>query len=220
MSWGTYYKHEGYLSRISKNEIPSKLEECDVDECLVNGILLYVRREGAQCGDHPPRQIPVEFVVAGFQDQAVLGDQRLHRGPDDLPPDRQSGGKSLPSLRRNELFLRSGGALSAARRQGLRLRLGRRSRGLSGGHSHCGSLLFLRSARVDRAHAAAPENAARSGAGGHRATGMTLPAIDIFGRGRVVPAPLLKNTVNSGSGSRRAAGTTPAASRNAGRRAW
>ena len=23
MSWGTYYKHEGYLSRIGKNEIPA-----------------------------------------------------------------------------------------------------------------------------------------------------------------------------------------------------
>ena len=28
MSWGTYYKHEGYLSRIGKNEIESKREEC------------------------------------------------------------------------------------------------------------------------------------------------------------------------------------------------
>ena len=24
MSWGTYYKHEGYLSRIGKNEIERK----------------------------------------------------------------------------------------------------------------------------------------------------------------------------------------------------
>ena len=28
MSWGTYYKYDGYLSRIGKNEIDSKREEC------------------------------------------------------------------------------------------------------------------------------------------------------------------------------------------------
>lgn len=28
MSWGTTYRHEGYLSRIYKSQIPSKKEEC------------------------------------------------------------------------------------------------------------------------------------------------------------------------------------------------
>ena len=27
MGWGTYYKYDGYLSRIGKNEIDSKREE-------------------------------------------------------------------------------------------------------------------------------------------------------------------------------------------------
>ena len=43
MSWGTYYKHEGYLSRISKNEIPSKLEECqEINDMVWREILAYM----------------------------------------------------------------------------------------------------------------------------------------------------------------------------------
>ena len=29
MSWGTYYKYDGYLSRIGKNELDLKIEECN-----------------------------------------------------------------------------------------------------------------------------------------------------------------------------------------------
>lgn len=29
MSWGTYYRHEGYLSRIGKDEIEEQIDECD-----------------------------------------------------------------------------------------------------------------------------------------------------------------------------------------------
>ena len=29
MSWGTYYKYDGYLLRISKNELGDKVDECD-----------------------------------------------------------------------------------------------------------------------------------------------------------------------------------------------
>ena len=29
MSWGTYYKHEGYLSRIGKNDIEEEIDECN-----------------------------------------------------------------------------------------------------------------------------------------------------------------------------------------------
>ena len=40
MSWGTYYKHEGYLSRIGKNEIESKREECqNINDMLWREIL-------------------------------------------------------------------------------------------------------------------------------------------------------------------------------------
>ena len=31
MSWGTYYKHEGYLSRISKSQIDEEIEERETD---------------------------------------------------------------------------------------------------------------------------------------------------------------------------------------------
>ena len=31
MSWGTYYKHEGYLSRISKSQIDEEIEEHEAD---------------------------------------------------------------------------------------------------------------------------------------------------------------------------------------------
>lgn len=43
MSWGTYYKHEGYLSHISKNELHSKREECqDINDMLWREILAYM----------------------------------------------------------------------------------------------------------------------------------------------------------------------------------
>ena len=43
MSWGTYYKHEGYLSRIGKREIESKREECQrINDMLWREILAYM----------------------------------------------------------------------------------------------------------------------------------------------------------------------------------
>ena len=43
MSWGTYYKHEGYLSRIAKHEIESKREECRrINDMLWREILAYM----------------------------------------------------------------------------------------------------------------------------------------------------------------------------------
>ena len=43
MSWGTYYKHEGYLSRIGKHEIESKREECQrINDMLWREILAYM----------------------------------------------------------------------------------------------------------------------------------------------------------------------------------
>lgn len=43
MSWGTYYKHEGYLSHIAKREIDSKREECQgINDMLWREILAYM----------------------------------------------------------------------------------------------------------------------------------------------------------------------------------
>ena len=43
MSWGTYYKHEGYLSRIGKHEVESKREECQrINAMLWREILAYM----------------------------------------------------------------------------------------------------------------------------------------------------------------------------------
>ena len=43
MSWRTYYKHDGYLSRIGKNEIPGKREECQkINDMLWREILAYM----------------------------------------------------------------------------------------------------------------------------------------------------------------------------------
>ena len=42
MSWGTYYKYDGYLSRIGKNQIDSKREECQrINDMLWREILAY-----------------------------------------------------------------------------------------------------------------------------------------------------------------------------------
>ena len=43
MGWGTYYKHDGYLSRIGKNEIEYKREECqNINDMLWREILAYM----------------------------------------------------------------------------------------------------------------------------------------------------------------------------------
>ena len=43
MSWGTYYKHEGYLSHIGKNEIESKRDECrNINDMIWREILAYM----------------------------------------------------------------------------------------------------------------------------------------------------------------------------------
>ena len=43
MAWGTYYKFEGYLSRISKSQLGSKLEECQrINDMLWREILAYM----------------------------------------------------------------------------------------------------------------------------------------------------------------------------------
>ena len=43
MSCGTYYKHEGYLSRIGKNEIESKREACEeTNDMLWREITAYM----------------------------------------------------------------------------------------------------------------------------------------------------------------------------------
>ena len=42
MGWGTYYKHNGYLSRIGKNELHSKLDDLkDLNDMFWREILAY-----------------------------------------------------------------------------------------------------------------------------------------------------------------------------------
>jgi hypothetical protein len=43
MAWGTYYKFDGYLSRISKSQLAGKLEECQqINDMLWREILAYM----------------------------------------------------------------------------------------------------------------------------------------------------------------------------------
>ena len=43
MSWGTYYKYDGYLSRISKRELESKLDELrTINNDMWGEILAYM----------------------------------------------------------------------------------------------------------------------------------------------------------------------------------
>ena len=43
MAWGTYYKFEGYISRISKCQLENKLEECQqINDMLWREILAYM----------------------------------------------------------------------------------------------------------------------------------------------------------------------------------
>ena len=43
MGWGTMYKHEGYLSRIYKSQIPSKIEDCNRNiDSLWTQITIYM----------------------------------------------------------------------------------------------------------------------------------------------------------------------------------
>ncbi len=43
MSWNTYYKFDGYLSRISKHEIDDKIEECtETIDRIFREILAYM----------------------------------------------------------------------------------------------------------------------------------------------------------------------------------
>jgi hypothetical protein len=48
MSWGTYYKYDGYLSRIGKRDLDEKYQECkDLNDMSWNQIL-------AMCAMTPP----------------------------------------------------------------------------------------------------------------------------------------------------------------------
>ena len=43
MGWGTFYKFDGYLSRIGKDEIESKREECkSINDMMWSEILAYM----------------------------------------------------------------------------------------------------------------------------------------------------------------------------------
>jgi len=43
MSWGTYYKHKGYLSHICENELDNKYDECkQINDMIWREILSYM----------------------------------------------------------------------------------------------------------------------------------------------------------------------------------
>ena len=69
MSFGTYYKYEGYLSRIGKRELDEKYEECEhMNEMMWNQIL-------AMCAMTPPvyakSEVGTEYPWAEYLDMKL-----------------------------------------------------------------------------------------------------------------------------------------------------
>lgn len=71
MSWGTYYKYDGYLSRISKRELESKLDELHtINNDMWSELLAYmaatppVTMENEE-GDKYPYQ---EFITGKWKE--------------------------------------------------------------------------------------------------------------------------------------------------------
>ena len=67
MSWGTYYKYDGYLSRISKRELENKREDCRrINDMLWHEILAYmastppVTMESEEGDKHPYQEFITE----------------------------------------------------------------------------------------------------------------------------------------------------------------
>ena len=74
MGWGTYYKYDGYLSRIGKNEIESKREECEsINEMMWREILAYMAMTPpAYAKDDEGHEYPwPEFIAMKLRDFRV-----------------------------------------------------------------------------------------------------------------------------------------------------
>ena len=52
MSWGTYYKHEGYLSRTGKGDIDDEIKACNE---TIDSIFMKL---GMLCAATPPATVP------------------------------------------------------------------------------------------------------------------------------------------------------------------
>ena len=70
MGWGTFYKFDGYLSRIGKDEIESKREECkSINDMMRREILAYMAMTPpAFAKDDDGHEYPwAEFVAMKLQ---------------------------------------------------------------------------------------------------------------------------------------------------------
>ena len=70
MSWGTYYKHEGYLSHIYKNEVEEKIEEYEEDrERLYETLLSYMSQTPPAVYKEGDYECPyAEFLVSKLKE--------------------------------------------------------------------------------------------------------------------------------------------------------
>ena len=88
MSWGTYYKYDGYLSRIGKRDIDEKREECiSENDMLWHEILAYMAMTPpAYAKDEEGHEYPwPEFIamkLSGFR-EAIEENARLIARLDD-----------------------------------------------------------------------------------------------------------------------------------------
>ena len=75
MSWGTNYKHEGYLSHIGKHEIESRREECrSINDMMWREILAYMASTPPATmkddeGNEYPWQEFIAMKVREFRDE-------------------------------------------------------------------------------------------------------------------------------------------------------
>jgi len=85
MSWGTYYKHNGYLSHIGKNEIESKREDCNFfNDKMWREILAYMAATPpAYAKDDEGNEYPwAEFIamrLLELRDEIEVNDMLIAR---------------------------------------------------------------------------------------------------------------------------------------------
>ena len=85
MGWGTFYKFDGYLSRIGKDEIESKREECkSINDMMWSEILAYMAMTPpAYAKDDEGNEYPwAEFVamkLREFRDEIEENDMLIAR---------------------------------------------------------------------------------------------------------------------------------------------
>ena len=81
MSWGTYYKHEGYLSRISKSQIDEEIEEHEADNRRIYAEMLayMAQTPPAYAKDCEGREYPWnEFLLQKMRQFQEELEENLH----------------------------------------------------------------------------------------------------------------------------------------------